>query len=138
MIVKKITKENKDLKSFINNLSGSSETFTYFKSRCFDILDNHILTVLGYVNDNPIAYGHLDKDGDTIWLGICVIGSEVGKGYGNKMMNFLIKSANKKKLDLNLSVKKNNKVAIKLYENYSFKIISQDDTNIFMEKKYEN
>ena len=54
------------------------------------------------------------------------------------MMNFLIKSANKKKLDLNLSVKKNNKVAIKLYENYSFKIISQDDTNIFMEKKYEN
>lgn len=138
MIVKKITKENKDLKSFISNLSGSSETFTYFKSRCFDILDNHILTVLGYVNDNPIAYGHLDKDGDTIWLGICVIGSEVGKGYGNKMMNFLIKSANKKKLDLNLSVKKNNKVAIKLYENYSFKIISQDDTNIFMEKKYEN
>lgn len=138
MIVKKISKESKDLKIFVSNLSVSSDTFTYFKSRCFDVLDNHILTVLGYINNSPVAYGHLDKDGNNIWLGVCVIGSEVGKGYGKKMMDFLIDSANKEKIDLKLSVKKDNKIAIKLYKNYSFNIASEDEKNIFMEKKYEN
>ncbi len=138
MIVKKISKESKDLKIFVSNLSVSSDTFTYFKSRCFDVLDNHILTVLGYINNSPVAYGHLDKDGDTTWLGICVVGSEVRKGYGKKMMDFLIDSANKKKVDLKLSVKKDNKVAVKFYKNYSFNIVSQDEKNVFMEKKYEN
>jgi len=138
MIVKKISKESKDLKIFVSNLSVSSDTFTYFKSRCFDVLDNHILTVLGYIKNSPVAYGHLDKDGNNIWLGVCVVGSEVGKGYGKKMMDFLIDSANKEKIDLKLSVKKDNKIAIKLYKNYSFNIVSQDGKNIFMEKKYEN
>jgi len=138
MIIRKIRKENEDLKTFTSNLGSSSDTFTYFRSRSFDVLDNHILTVLGCVKNNPIAYGHLDKDGDTVWLGVCVVGSEVGKGYGKKIMDFLIDSANKKKLDLKLSVKKENEVAIKLYKNYDFNIVSQDKINMFMEKKYEN
>lgn len=138
MTVKTIDKKNEDLKIFIGNLGESANTFTYFKSRSLDILDNHVTTVLGYHKNNPIAYGHLDKDGHTIWLGICIIDSEIGKGHGRKIMEFLIDTANKKMLDLRLSVKKSNIAAIRLYEKFNFNVVSQDDINIFMEKKYEN
>ncbi len=138
MIVRNINKQNKDLKIFVDNLSISSDTFTYFKSRCFDALDNHTLTALGYVKNSPVAYGHLDKDGDTVWLGICVVGSEVGKGYGKKMMEYLTEYADKNKINLKLSVHRFNIQAVNLYKKFNFIKTSESDKSFYFTRPYLN
>lgn len=136
MNFKKIKKEESDLKIFVSNLGNSSKTFTYFKSRCFDALDNHRLTALGYVKNSPVAYGHLDKDGDTVWLGICVVGSEVGKGYGKKMMEYLTEYADKNKINLKLSVHRFNIQAVNLYKKFNFIKTSESDKSFYFTRPY--
>ena len=74
-IVKNIDINNLDLlQDFIDNMGSSNKTFRYFDKRGLSCISNHIVTVL-FLEDKdekPIAYGHLDKEGDNIWLGIAV------------------------------------------------------------------
>jgi RimJ/RimL family protein N-acetyltransferase len=136
--IKQIDKSNTDLKNFIDNIGESVNTFTYFNSRDVTVIDNHILTVLLYKNKEPIGYGHLDQDNGIIWLGICVIEKEIGKGYGKKIMKSLLDFADKKKLSLKLSVNRNNLAAQKLYKHFDFVKIYETQSNIFMNRYYED
>lgn len=138
MIFKKIKKEDGDLKIFISNLGNSSKTFTYFNERKLSCLKNHILTILLYENDEPIGYGHLDKEGETVWLGICVIESKTKLGYGKKIMNYLTKYADKNKINLKLSVHKFNIKAVNLYKKFNFIKISESDKSLYFARSYLN
>jgi ribosomal protein S18 acetylase RimI-like enzyme len=109
------------IRKFLSLAGKSLDSFRYYKNRDISVLNNHILTAIGMDEDrNPVSYGHLDQENNIVWLGICVIFNEIGKGYGNSMMKFLIdyaKGHNIKKI--NLSVDVTNK-AFHLYERYGF------------------
>jgi RimJ/RimL family protein N-acetyltransferase len=132
--IKHITlKDVLDLEFFIDNAGNSLNSFRYFNSRDITCINNHIITTLVYKNNTPIAYGHLDKDGEKVWLGVCVSEKHKKKGFGNLIMKELITYANKLKIEkINLSVNVNNSSAIKLYEKIGFSIINELKENVYL------
>lgn len=86
MKLKRINKENISLlNNFIQNAGSSLNYFRYYNKRDFTVIKNHLVTYVIEENGNALAYGHLDKEGDLIWLGTCVIESAIGKGLGKKL-----------------------------------------------------
>lgn len=130
MQIIKIGKENINLlQNFINELKNSEKHFRYFNSRDISIIQNHLLTILLIDGEEnyPIGYGHLDKDGDDLWLGICILSEYQGKGLGKKIMNYLIDFAQQKNVSqIKLTVDNDNILAIKLYEKLGFIQIKKD------------
>ena len=126
LVIKKITISDLDvLTNFIQSSGDSLKTFRYYEKRDFKIISNHLLTILLFFNNMPIAYGHLEKEDDKIWLGIMVSESEKGKGYGKVIMSYLISFCMENKFsNIFLTVDKNNLNAIYLYHKFDFKIIS--------------
>ncbi len=131
-----ITTHNSDvLKKFIENLDEEKNTFRYYNTRDIDVISNHVYTVLLLLNGDPISYGHLDKEGNAVWLGILVIKEYQGKGVSKVMMDLLLKKAKMLKLDtIQLSVDKDNKKAVKLYEKYKFKLVSKFNDYVVLKR----
>lgn len=117
------------LESFVKHAGNSLDTFRYFSSRPFSIVKNHVCTWV-MVEDGVVeAYGHLDKEADTVWLGIAVAEQARGKGLGGKMMRRLIECTTALGLPkIKLSVDNVNVAAIKLYENFGFRLIEKRET----------
>jgi hypothetical protein len=118
---------------FLSNAGKSLDTFRYFNSKKNNLINTHIVTCLLMKNNIPIGYGHLDLDNNVTWLGISIIENEINKGYGNKIMVYLINKAkilNIKKISL--SVDKNNLGAINLYNKLGFKITTSHTNSIFL------
>ena len=110
------------LKTFIENIGEASKSFRYFNTRTIDVIDNHLVTILLLENEFPVAYGHLDSEKNTVWLGICVLPAFSGKGYGKMIMEKLIAAAKKMQIvEISLTVDKDNKKAINLYKKYGLK-----------------
>ena len=130
MSLVEVKKENIQLlKTFIENIGEASKTFRYFNKRSVDVVRNHLVTLLILENENPIAYGHLDPENNTVWLGICVLPEFSGKGFGSMMMNALINEARKLRLDcIALTVDKDNKSAIDIYEKFNFNKVASTET----------
>jgi RimJ/RimL family protein N-acetyltransferase len=115
------------LKDFIASLGEAEKSFRYFNSRSPDVISNHLTTII-FVNEmkQPVAYGHLDKEQDNVWLGICVLPEYYNKGYGKKMMEQLIGTGQNLGLSsVLLSVDKDNPVAIQLYEKFNFQLTEE-------------
>lgn len=118
--------------------TNHSPNFRYFKTRTIEsVLPNHLFTAVlrDQLTNEIIGYGHLDNDNSNnkIWLGICIIESAQGKGYGKELMNKLVSKA--KELNLNrihLTVDKENYKARLLYQKFNFKEISSTDGIIEM------
>lgn len=127
LVIKKITISDIDiLKNFIQGSGDSLQTFRYYEKRDFKVISNHILTVLLFFNNKAIAYGHLEKEDDKMWLGIMVSESEKGKGFGKVIMSYLISFCKENKFsNIFLTVDKNNLNAINLYQKFKFKIVSE-------------
>jgi GNAT superfamily N-acetyltransferase len=136
MMLKEVGKNNKDIKLFIEQMGSSSDTFTYFNTRDLGSLNNHIITILLYEDDNPIGYGHLDKDGETVWLGICIVESKVKLGYGTKLMSYLTNYADQCKINLKLSVHKLNPEAVGLYKKFRFTKTSECDKSYYFSRLF--
>ena len=128
-----INNENVErLYEFIKEMGSSSKSFRYFSTRePRKVINNHVTTFL-LIDDVAVGYGHLDKEDDKVWLGICVSEKYQGKGYGKKIMNKLVDSYNG---DIYLSVDDYNNVAISLYEAYGFKKVSHKNSKFFMKKE---
>lgn len=115
---------------------NNSPNFRYFENRNIDIIKNHILTlILTDENKNIIGYGHLDFE-KNIWLGICVCEKFRGKGFGKKIMNFLLEYAKNNNIEeIYLTVDKDNIIAKKLYEKNNF-IVEKETDNFFKMVKH--
>lgn len=128
----KIKSDNlKYLQDFIEVIGSSSHSFRYYNSRDFLVIEDHIITLLLY-DKEFVGYGHLDKEDDKVWLGICVKEGCCGKGYGKKIMEKLVNSYGG---NIVLSVDSENFGAIKLYKLFDFIEINKDDKIIYMERK---
>ena len=114
------------LQQFIDEAGTSLKSFRYFQNRPLEIIKNHLCSFLLLDEEEPVAYGHLDKEKETIWLGIAVSEKHIGIGLGVIMMNQLITFAKQNKVkEIKLSVDNDNISAIKLYEKLGFKLAEQ-------------
>ncbi len=122
------------LERFVAHAGKSLETFRYFSSRPFSIVKNHVCTWVIEESGQVEAYGHLDKEGETVWLGIAVAEHAKGKGFGKKMMLRLMESAHALGLrKVKLSVDHVNEAAIRLYLQAGFKLVEKRETFGFYE-----
>ena len=114
------------LKEFLSALGNSMKNFRYFENRNFYALKKHLCTFLILEEGKPVCYGHLDKEYETVWLGIAVIDEKIGKGLGKIMMEKLISEAMSIKVNqIFLSVDNDNIKAINLYKKYGFNLIEK-------------
>jgi len=119
------------LNKFIKNMGNSSKGFRYYSKRNPHMaIGNHILTFL-LMDDDAVGYGHLDKEEEKVWLGICVKEGCQGKGYGREIMKRLTGYHTG---DIYLSVDKDNEAAVNLYKLFSFEKIGEE-ANIFYMKR---
>ncbi|MBL0045089.1 MAG: GNAT family N-acetyltransferase [Flavobacteriales bacterium] len=120
------------LRSFLDGAGDSLKTFRYFDARPFDVLKNHLSTWLWIDGGSPVAYGHLDVEDGTVWLGIAVQQKHWGKGFGAWMMKLLLDSARACGVQrIKLSVDNDNASAIALYTRYGFVLDLRNERNSF-------
>jgi ribosomal protein S18 acetylase RimI-like enzyme len=123
------------LKNFLEHAGASLKGFRYFNKRSFDALKNHIVTFILEENGNALAYGHLDQDTDTVWLGICVVESRKGQGLGIRMMEELLKFADQNQIrKIKLAVDNDNLPAQSLYKKFGFLKTAEHPTYSFFER----
>lgn len=109
------------LQQFIDEAGASLKSFRYFQKRPLEVIKNHACTFLLVDDEEPVAYGHLDKEDDTIWLGVAVIEAYLGLGLGVLVMKKLIDFAKENHITtIKLSVDNNNSSAISLYKKLGF------------------
>lgn len=114
------------LKKFISGLNEAAKTFRYFNTREPSVISNHLVTLLMLINEQPIAYGHLEKEGRNTWLGICVLPKKSKQGIGEEMMKALIGKAKRLGLQsIELTVDKDNEAAIHLYIKMGFRLLQE-------------
>lgn len=123
------------LANFLSKAGKSLERFRYFSSRPLSVIGQHLVTVLYFDEQNePIAYGHLDNENGTVWLGTCVAEKETGKGFGTKVMQALLNFAREKKISkIRLSVDNINLAAQKLYTSFGFTCVDKKESISFFE-----
>lgn len=105
-----------------------SNFFRYFNRRKITCINNHKCTILGILNNIPIAYGHIDFENNACWLGICVLQKYCSQGYGKLIIKYLIDKYLDKYIEypLFLTVDNNNQNAINFYIKNNFIIINND------------
>lgn len=130
-----ITSSNRHLvKFFLDSAGNILEHFRYFSSRSLDVIDNHIATFVMRQKKEIIGYGHLDPEGETVWLGIAVAENYQGMGLGKLMMNNLLITARILELkSIRLSVDKDNRRAIQLYQQMGFEQIEEKENICFLQ-----
>ena len=112
--------------TFISKIGKAGDTFRYFEKRTVAVINNHLVTFLLLFEELPVAYGHLELEDKTVWLGICVLPDYSGKGFGNIMMNGLIDKAKELNIQsIDLTVDKINLAGVKLYEKFNFKKLTE-------------
>lgn len=138
--IKNIPEDLQLLSAFLKDAGNSLKTFRYFGKRPLECIQNHRYTIL-VLNENniPVGYGHLDPQGDIVWLGICVCENQVGKGYGKVIMAELTKKADFDGIpELILQVDKANVNAVSLYKKFNFIIAEEKDGLYLIMKRARN
>lgn len=134
-IIENINKNSKLLKDFIN--IPHPPQFRYFSSRNIDVVENHKLTIIGTIEDEPIAYGHIDHDNEINWIGICVLDVYQGNGYGKQILSYLLNYIKTNNINnVQLSVDTDNYKALNLYLKNDFQI--SEITNKYYIMKYND
>jgi len=133
-----IKPSSSEVEKFLLSAGESLNSFRYFSKRNISVIDSHILTILYRNDDKYVGYGHLDREGDRIWLGICLAEDERGKGIGKIVMQDLTKFAKTRGLDVNLLVDNENTRAISLYQKFGFVNQSQLEKMTFMRASFQD
>ena len=124
--------DEKILKDYLSQNTKATKTFRYFKKRDFNVINNHIYTALYFNNNDIVGYGHLDREDNTVWLGIMVSDKFRRLGIGNKIITNLIENYDG---EINLSVDKKNISAINLYKSKNFIKLKDNNEIIIMKLK---
>lgn len=122
------------LRSFLAG-AGDISQFRYYDTRPLEAALHHRACLLLEWRDTPIAYGHLDDDGEHLWLGVCVAESSRGLGWGTYMLQTLLQTASGLGLStIRLSVDHENENARSLYERHGFTVVKSRSYYLIMER----
>jgi len=133
----KYTENLNDLKYFFETKCEiSTNFFSYFKTRSYECIKNHLVTNLMYFNNIPVGYSHLDKEDKNVWFGICIADSFKGKKFGEKLTVYTLSQAAEYNVHtVSLSVYRENLTAINLYKKLGFSLFDETDKSFFMKKE---
>lgn len=121
------------LRTFLDTAGRSLETFTYFSRRELSIVLRHQICVLAMLDGVAIGYGHIEKEGPTWWLGVCIAEAQCGKGHGRSIMQHLMEHCRDQGIPrIDLSVKTGNLWAIALYRSLGFRQHGEDSSSCYM------
>lgn len=125
------------LSLFIKELQNEQESFRYYKNRSLKAIKNHVFTMLLLHSNKPIGYGHLDQEGDIVWLGIVVKDKYQGKGLSKIIMDALLHKAKEKGIEnIQLAVDNDNKKAISLYKKYGFIFLKEEKNHTIYQRTF--
>jgi len=111
--------------------------FRYYNSRNIDSTKNHKLTILGIIDNDIASYGHIDFEKNINWFGICVLEKFQNRGYGKKILDYLIRYIKENKIEnIKLSVDYDNYKAQNIYFKKKFYISDLINNKYIM--KYDN
>lgn len=100
-----------------------SPFFRYFRKRTAkEAVLNHKLTLVDIQDKSVRGYAHIDYDinSNRDFLGVCVLDKYQSLGIGTSLLKTILEFADINKLELYLSVDKENTIARKLYEKLGF------------------
>lgn len=124
------------VQAFLDVAGRSLERFRYFNNRVVsERLKGHLFTVVVTDHAKPVAYGHLDADGERVWLGACVAEGRTGVGIGALVVQYLVALADCEGSELTLSVDADNNVAKCLYEKFGFVFWKQHSESVALMKR---
>ena len=115
--------EAEDIELFLTLAGKSLITFRYFDKRPVSIINNHLVTLVAEDTSSSeiVGYGHLDPEGDKVWLGVAVAEGNEGKGIGGEVVRKLKEHAQYLQLsNIYLSVDEDNRSALVLYQKEGF------------------
>jgi GNAT superfamily N-acetyltransferase len=113
----------------------SSKHFRYYnKRKPEDVINNHLYTIIGTVENQPVCYGHIDFCNNKYWLGLCVSDNKLNQKYGTTILNKLLDWCENNTNTVYLSVDIDNEIAIHLYNKNGFNIEEYKNNIIFMKK----
>jgi len=137
MKILKVNNSNvKLLEKFIS--LNNSKQFTYFNNRTIDVLKEHIITIIGTINNNPIAYGHIDFNNNINWIGLCVLEEFQKKGIGKQILKYLLNHINSNEItNVKLSVNIDNFIALNMYLKNNFVISNVENKFYILDYEYE-
>lgn len=109
------------VENFEQRLLRSKDSFRYFRNRPYEVVRQHLCTLMLSNAGADIGYGHLETEGAVTWLGIALTDSELGRGWGRVLMQRLLEEASARDIaELSLRVDKDNLRGIRLYQQYGF------------------
>ncbi|MBO6516172.1 MAG: GNAT family N-acetyltransferase [Bacteroidia bacterium] len=121
---------------FLEIAKTAKASFRYFESRPLTIIEHHKATYLVRLDNQYVGYGHLDYENEIVWLGIAIADDYQGLGLAKVIMSTLVSTAKLQKLrQIRLSVDQDNIRAIKLYDDFGFKVVKKSGDIQFMEKE---
>lgn len=138
-MIEVITLSNPLHKHYLQDFVDQSNlpTFRYFQKRSVEqALKTHILTLLDIEDNKVRGYAHIDFDTEDkrYFLGICVLPLYQKKGIGSLLIESLLQFADNLKINLYLSVDKENVIARNLYEKYGFTLCDERETFDFFQR----
>ena len=113
----------------------TSKYFRYYnKRKPEDVINNHLYTIIGTIENEPVCYGHIDYSDNKYWIGLCVSDNKLNKKYGTETLNKLLEWCENNINIVYLSVDINNEIAVNLYNKNGFIISEVRDSILFMKK----
>ena len=111
----------------------TSKYFRYYnKRKPEDVINNHLYTIIGTIENEPVCYGHIDYSDNKYWIGLCVSDNKLNKKYGTETLNKLLEWCENNINIVYLSVDINNEIAVNLYNKNGFIISEVRDSILFM------
>ena len=128
------TNDQSLVSEFVASAGSSLKYFRYFSSRPVEVIEGHLVTLIGREEGKIVAYGHLDPEGGKTWLGACIIEGWRGKGLGRQMVDSLLGIADEGGITITLTVDEDNQAGKRLYESVGFVLTRQSDGTLFYKR----
>jgi RimJ/RimL family protein N-acetyltransferase len=133
MIMRVFDAKNRDLMqevamvyNFMSEADGALEHFRYYKKRSdwTNWLEKHLCTIFVVDGTNEVvAYGHIDVEDGTHWLGMAVIEKMWKKGLGTIVARKLVEYCDQRVVpEIHLTVDVDNLPAQRIYEALGFDV----------------
>jgi len=109
------------VKRFLAIAGNSLDHFRYYdKHDIGEALRRHLVTVVGFDDEQVVAYGHINPEHKTHSLGVCVADGRTGEGLGGQLIELLLSVADECGIDTTVAVDFNNLPAQRFYKRFGF------------------
>ncbi len=135
MIITSSNSTEESIKLLLNISKDGQKTFRYFKNRNTNIISNHLVSKIFYMDNKIFGYYHIELEKENYWFGILIADEFVGKGFSKILMQDAINESKNLSIPLTLTVDKNNLAAFNLYKKYNFVILEEKEEIYLMKRE---